>query len=121
MDLTYQSYNLSGEYLYRWREDLPLVGGGTDDGEDKGWYVKFKYTFSPKWRLTLKYSDVDLWATSTGGLATDNYKALTGALGFWITDNSTIIPQLEWVDADRSGAAESLEYLRYTLGWRTTF
>jgi len=120
-DITYRSLNFSGEYLSRWRENIPLIGGGTEDGEDKGWYVKANYTFTPEWRLTVKYSDVDLWSPSTTSLLTDNYKTLSTAVGYWITGNSTIIPQLEYVDAEREGGTETLEYLRYTLGWRTTF
>jgi hypothetical protein len=121
VEFTRASLTLGGEYLMRWREDLPLSGGGEEDGEDEGWYVKAKYAFTPTLRLTLKYSDVDLWSVSTNTLLTDNYKALSLAGGWWITGSSTIIPQVEYVDAERSGSDESLEYIRYTLGWRTTF
>jgi hypothetical protein len=120
-EYTRSSLSFSGEYLSRWREALPLLGGGTEDGEDKGWYVKVKYSYNEKLRFVLKYSDVDLWYASTDQLLTDNYKALSLAGGWWITDSSTIIPQIEWVDAERSGTVDTLEYWRYTLGWRTTF
>ena len=120
-DATKGGLNLSGEYLYRWREDLPLLGGGTKDGEDKGWYVRANYTLNPQWRFLIKWSDVDLWSTSTDTLLTDNYKTLSAAINYWITSNSTIIPQIEYVDADRSDGSEDLQYFRYTLGWRTTF
>jgi len=115
------SLSFSGEYMHRQKDNVPLTGGGTDDGKDKGWYVKVKYSLSDKWRFVIKYSDVDLWALSTDRLLTDNYKTVTGAVGWWITDSSTIIPQVEYVDADRDGTGETLEYWRYTLGWRTTF
>ncbi|MFC1815627.1 hypothetical protein ACFL0M_06690, partial [Thermodesulfobacteriota bacterium] len=96
VDVTFRSLNLSGEYMNRWRESIPLIGGGTEDGEDKGWYIKANYAFNPQWRLTVRFSDVDLWATSTNNLLTDNYKTLSTSVGFWITDNSTIIPQIEY-------------------------
>ena len=120
-EVNYSSFGLSGEYMYRWREDLPLAGGGTEDGEDKGWYVKAKYTLNPQWRFLLKYSDVDLWATGTDNLLTDNYKTWSAAANYWIAESSTIIGQVEYVDADQQGSTESLDYWRYTLGWRTTF
>ena len=120
-DLTKGGLNFSGEYLYRWREDLPLTGGGKENGEDKGWYLRANYTLNPQWRFLIKYSDVDLWAISTDTLLTDNYKTISAAVNFWIAPNSTIIPQIEYVDADRSGGSEKLEYVRYTIGWRTTF
>lgn len=120
-DVTKGGLNVSGEYLYRWREDLPLLGGGTKDGDDKGWYVRAMYTLNPQWRFLIKYSDVDLWYPSTDTLLTDNYKTISAAINYWITGNSTIIPQIEYVDADRSDGSEELNYFRYTLGWRTTF
>ena len=120
-DLTFGSFNLTGEYLYRWREDLPLTGGGTEDGEDEGWYIKANYTLNPQWRFMAKYSDVDLWFPSTNDLRTDNYKTFSAAVNFWITQSSTIIPQIEYVDAERSDGSEDLDYFRYTVGWRTTF
>jgi hypothetical protein len=120
-EYTRSSLTIGGEYLLRWREQIPLTGGGTEDGEDKGWYVKVKYSFTPKLRAVLKYSDVDLWSVSTSNLRTDNYKSFSLAGGWWITDSSTIIPQIEFVDAERSGTQDTLEYFRYTLGWRTTF
>jgi hypothetical protein len=120
-EFSYSSFSLGGEYLYRWREDLPLLGGGTEDGEDKGWYIKAKYTLNPQWRFLLKYSDVELWAPGTGYLLTDHYQTWSGAINYWITESSTIIPQIEYVDADQQGSTETLDYWRYTLGWRTTF
>lgn len=120
-EFTRASVSLSSEYMYRWREALPLIGGGTEDGEDDGWYVKLKYSLNPKWRFVLKYSDVDLWSTSTDKLLTDNYQSISLAAGWWITDSSTIVPQVEYVDADRSDTDITLEYFRYTIGWRTTF
>lgn len=121
LEFTRSSFTFGGEYMLRWREALPLLGGGVEDGEDKGWYAKLKYSLSEKWRFVLKYSDVDLWSASTDRLLTDNYKSISFAAGWWITDSSTIIPQIEYVDADRSDTDITLEYFRYTLGWRTTF
>ena len=121
LEFAWSSLTVGGEYLLRWREELPLTGGGTEDGEDKGWYAKVKYNFTPKLRMVFKYSDVDLWAVSTDTLQTDKYKAYSLSGGWWITESSTIIPQIEYVDAERSGTQDTLEYFRYTLGWRTTF
>jgi hypothetical protein len=118
---TYGGLNLSGEYMYRGRDNLPLLGPGTEDGDDKGWYVKALYTFNPEWRLFLKYSDVDLWFPGTDTLLTDNYKVFSGAINYWIAETSTIIGQVSYVDADRSDDSAKLEYWRHTLGWRTTF
>lgn len=120
-EYTRSSISVSGEYMNRWREALPLLGGGTEDGEDNGWYAKVKYSPTDKWRFVLKYSDVDLWSASTDRLLTDNYKSLAFTVGWWITESSTIMPQIEYVDADRSDTDITLEYFRYTLGWRTTF
>ena len=121
LDFTYGGLNLSGEYMYRGRDNLPLLGPGTEDGEDKGWYVKAIYSFNPQWRLFLKYSDVDLWFPGTDTLLTDNYKVVSAAIDYWIAETSTIIGQVSYVDADRSDDSAKLEYWRYTLGWRTTF
>lgn len=120
-EITYSDYSFSGEYIYRRRQDLPLTGGGMEDGTDKGYYLKAKYTLDPKWRFLVKYSDVDLWAASGNSLKTDNYKSVSGAVGFWLTESSTIIPQVEYVDAKRKDDTDTLKYWRYTLGWRTTF
>jgi hypothetical protein len=120
-DVKYGSFGLSGEYMNRWREDLPLLDGGTEDGEDKGWYVKGIYTFNPQWRLVLKYSDVDLWSTGTDSLFTDNYKTMYGSINYFITNSSIIIPEISYVKEDRSGSPDRTDYWRYTLGWRTTF
>jgi hypothetical protein len=120
-DISYASFNLSGEYLSRWREDLPLLGGRTKSGEDEGWYIKGMYRITPKLRAVLKYSDVDLWFPGTNKLLTDNYKTIGASLNYFITESSIIMPQFEYVDADRSDGSQTLEYIRYTLGWRTTF
>jgi len=120
-DVKYRSFGLSGEYMSRWRQDLPLLDGGTEDGEDKGWYLKGIYTFNPQWRLVLKYSDVDLWSTGTDSLFTDNYKTMYGSINYFITNSSIIIPEISYVKEDRSGSPDRTDYWRYTLGWRTTF
>ncbi|MDP2646385.1 MAG: hypothetical protein Q8P24_15715 [Desulfobacterales bacterium] len=121
LDLVYGSLTLTGEYMERWRENLALTGGGKEDGEDKGWYIRANYSITPEWRVLVKYSDVDLYKAGSSSLLTDNYKTLSVALNIWLASGSTLIPQLELVDAERSDASEKLEYLRYTLGWRTTF
>lgn len=120
-EINLAGFSLSGEYMYRWREELPLIGGGTEDGQDRGWYVKAKYTLNPRWKFLLKYSDVELWAPGTDQLLTDHYQTWSGAINYWITESSTIIPQVEYVTADQQGSRETLDYWRYTLGWRTTF
>jgi hypothetical protein len=119
-DMKSQKFSILGEYLYRGLDGVPLTAGGRADGNNEGYFIRVMYTFNPKWRALVKYSDVDLYSVSTTML-TDNYKTTSFAVNYWITDGSTIIPQLEYVDADRSNGSESLEYLRWTLGWRTTF
>lgn len=120
-NMTHGSISLSGEYLRRERENIPLLGGGETDGEDEGFYLKGIYSFTPKWRMLLKYSDVDLFLPGTVDLLTDNYKTISFAVDYWIVQDSTIIPQVEYVDAERSDNSEELTYWRWTLGWRTTF
>jgi len=120
-DFQFGGLSLSGEYLARNHDDVPLLEGGTEDGDNDGYYVKLLYTFNPKWRALFKWSDVDLYFPSDTVMLTDNYKTLSFAVNWWPMEGSTIIPQLEYVDADRSDGSEELEYLRYTIGWRTTF
>ncbi len=119
-DFKREGLSLSGEYLSRRRESVPLLDGGTADADNEGYYLRAMYTFNPKWRALVKWSDVDLALPSTTML-TDDYETLSFAVNYWITQESTIIPQIEYVDAERSDGSEVLEYIRYTLGWRTTF
>jgi hypothetical protein len=116
-----QSLTIMGEYLLRHFDNLPLSGGGTADGDNKGYYIKAQYRFREKWRGLIKYSDVDLYNTSSTTMLTDTYKTLSLGVNYALTNSSLIMLQLSSVDADRSGVSESLEYIRYTLGWRTTF
>jgi len=120
-DVKYRSFGFSGEYMNRWREDLPLTGGGTEDSEDKGWYVKGLYTINPRWRIVLKYSDVDLWTPGATSIETDNFKTIYGSVNYFISDSSIIIPEISYTDMSRSGSPDETQYWRYTLGWRTTF
>jgi hypothetical protein len=120
-DLTYGGFSLRGEYMNRWREDLPLTGGGTEDGEDQGWYVRGMYTFNPQWRVLVKYSDVDLWAAGASSLDTDNYKVVSGVLNFFLSESSILMLQVNYTDAESDDDPDELKYWRYTLGWRTTF
>ena len=121
LDFKRGGLGLSGEYLARLYDDVPLLDGETKNGENEGYYLRALYTFNPKWRVLLKWSDVDLYYASTSSMLTDNYKTLSFAVNWWPVSGSTVIPQLEYVDADRSDGSEELKYLRYTLGWRTTF
>jgi len=115
------SIELSGEYLSRHRDGVALLGGGHEDAQDKGFYVRALYTFNPKWRALIKYSNTDLFVPGTDYILTDNYKTTCFAINYWITEGSSIIPQLEFVNASESGSKDQLDYWRYTLGWRTTF
>jgi len=119
-DLRWRGVSLLGEYLRRQQDDAPLLDGGTADAVNEGFYIRAMYTFNPQWRVLAKYSDSDLFYASTNAL-TDNYKTLCLAVNYWITSSSTIIPQVALVDADRSDGSEELKYIRWTLGWRTTF
>jgi len=87
-EVKFSGFSLSGEYMYRWLQDLPLTGGGTKDGEDKGWYIKAKYSLNPQWKFLLKYSDVDLWATGTNQLLTDHYQTWCLAVDYNIAESS---------------------------------
>ncbi|MDO9265142.1 MAG: porin [Desulfosalsimonadaceae bacterium] len=120
-DYVYQGISIMGEYMSKAREDWEISEDITRDADDEGWYVRLMYTFNPKWRVLVKYSDVDLFSPSDERMLTDNYKTTAFAVNYWLTDGSTIIPQVEYVDSERSDDSETLEYFRYTLGWRTTF
>jgi hypothetical protein len=115
------SLELSGEYLSRHRDGVALLGGGHEDAQDKGFYVRALYTINPKWRALVKYSNSDLFVAGTDSILTDNYKTTCFALNYWIVEGSSIIPQIEFVNASESGSKDQLDYWRYTLGWRTTF
>lgn len=117
----YKGVNIIGEYLSRRRENYPLSDGSLADADDEGWYARLMYTFNPTWRALVKYSDIDLFYPDDTRMLTDNYKTWSFSVNYWLTSGSTIIPQIEYVDAERSDDSEKLEYLRYTLGWRTTF
>jgi hypothetical protein len=119
-DFKYQNLNIMGEYLHKQWDNVPLSGGGTADGENKGYYIKGLYSFRQKWRGVVKYSDVELYNASTTMLA-DTYKTISLGVNYSITDSSLIMLQISSVDADRSDGSETLEYIRFTLGWRTTF
>lgn len=119
-EMTSKGLTLVGEYLFRGQEDFPLTGGGRADWENEGYYVKAMYTFNPTWRALLKYSDVDQPFVSTTMLK-DNYEDLSLSINYWIAQGSTIIGQIDYVDAERSDGSATLDYFRYTLGWRTTF
>ena len=120
-DVTYGSFKVSGEYLMKKREEWEIASNIMADADDKGWYASVFYTLTSEWRFLVKYSDVDLFYPSTDRMLTDNYKALELAVNYWISDGSTIIPQIEYVDSERSDNSEKLKYIRYILGWRTTF
>jgi len=116
----YQSLDIMGEYLYKDWENLPLTGGERADGERKGYYMKALYRFNQEWRGLVKYSSVKLYSASTTMLE-DTYDTICVGLNYFIAEGSTIMPQVSFVDADRSDGSETLEYIRFTIGWRTTF
>ncbi len=97
-----------GEYMYKEWESLPLTGGGTADGEDEGWYIKAHFSLGEKWRWLVKYSSVDLHYASTTTMLTDTYDTICFGVNYFITDSSTIMPQVSVVDADRSDGSETL-------------
>ncbi len=119
-EFKYRSLSIMGEYMYKGWEELPLTGGGTADGESKGYYIKAGLSFGEKWRALVKYSDVELYNASTTMLA-DTYNTVSLGVNYFITESSTIMPQVSVVDAERSDGSETLKYTRFTLGWRTTF
>lgn len=127
IDWKYRKINIASEYLYSKWENLSLTGTsgtgkGREDGTRDGYYVKALYRFSPKWRGLIKYSHAELYNTGdTTTIRSDIYDVLTFGANYFLTPSSTIIGQASMCDADRSDDSEALEFLRYTLGWRTTF
>jgi hypothetical protein len=122
LDIKFKQFNFSGEYMNRTRDNVPLLAGGYADGTNEGFYIKGRYTFSPSWAVVAKYSDVDLFLPGTSQMLTDNYKVIGLALNYWLWQGACeIIPQVEWVDAKRSDGSATLNYFRYTVGFRTTF
>lgn len=119
-EVGYKKINILGEYIHRGRKDVSLLEGGSADWDNEGYFLRAMYTINPKWRVLAKFSDVDQPYVSTTML-TDNYKTISFAVNYWFTDASTIISQIDSIDAERSDRSESLEYFRYTIGWRTTF
>ena len=119
-EISIKSLSFLGEYIYRGRNGVSLLGGGNADWKNKGYFLRAMYTLNEKWRFLVKYSDVDQPFVSSLML-NDNYKVMSFAVNYWFTEESTIISQVDSVDAERSDASENLEYLRYTIGWRTTF
>lgn len=117
----YRNFSLMSEYLYHNFENKSLTGGGLTDTEEKGYYIKGLYRFTPQWRGLVKYSDVDLPYTGGSSLLADNYKATTLGLNYFITESSIIMGELTFVNADRSDGSETLKYYRPTISWRTTF
>jgi len=118
--VNHRKLNLLSEYMYgRW-EGVPLTGGEFAEGEKKGYYVKMRYSVTPRYQAVAKFSDVELFRPEDV-ILTDSTKAVSLGLNYYITDSSTIMPQFMRVDADRSDGSENLTYNRFTLGWRTTF
>jgi len=127
-EVKHKGISVLGGYLFRGQEGVPVTKEDSADikradGNNKGWYIRGMYTFNSTWRALVKYSDVDLYYPDhpSESMLTDNYKTLCVAVNYWIWSGSTIIPQIEYVNAHRSGGSEKLKFLRYTLGWRTTF
>ena len=122
LNAKYKRLSLSYEYLSKEWQEVLLSGGGREDGEDNGYYIRAAYTFNPKWQTVVKYSDVDLYFPGTDRMLVDNYETLSLGVNFWIVKTiSSIMPQVEQVKAERSDGLETLNYLRWTIGWRTTF
>lgn len=121
LNFKYKKFDILGQYLYSRWDDLPLDGAGTEDGTRQGFYIKGLYRFAPKWRGVLQYSLAQLYNTEESFMRTDKYSTWTFGLNYFITDSSVIIGQVDVGDAKRSDSSERLEYIRSTLGWRTTF
>jgi len=120
-DWKYQKFNLTGEYIYNKWDQLVTTGTITADGKREGYYLRAMYNFTPKWRGLVKYSHAELYKTGLAFMKSDNYDTTILAVDYFLTPNSTIIGQYQFVDADRSDGSESLDFGRFTLGWRTTF
>lgn len=117
----YKKFTLRSEYLFSRFDNTSLTGGGTQDAEYKGYYIKGLYRFNPKWRAFINYSDVKLPYTGGSILLKDTYRAATLGLNYFLTDSSIIMGEISVVGANRSDKSEKLNYYRSTIGWRTTF
>jgi len=118
----YQKFNLTGEYIYRVYQSRITTGTNKADGTNKGYWLRAMYTFDPRWRALVKYSHSNLYKTGLGvGMMSDTYDTTSLAVDFFLTPNSTIIGQYQYIDARRSDGTDKLKANRFTLGWRTTF
>lgn len=120
VDMGLKSFTLMSEYMYKEFEDIPLTNGGVADGEQEGYYIKGLWDITSRWRMVAKFSHVELYEVQEEML-TDTYDSYSFGINYFVTDSSTIMPQIMYTDADRSDGSEELEYFRFTLGWRTTF
>lgn len=117
----YDKFDFLYEFIYRKYENLSLTGGDKEDGTRDGYQTKLLYRFNEKWRGVINYSNVDLYNTGSTSIRTDTYETLTLGVNYFITESSIIIGQFSLTDADRSDDTESIDFERFTLGWRTTF
>ncbi len=120
VDMGLKNVTLMSEYMYKKFEDIPLTDTGVADGEQEGYYIKGLWDITNRWRMVTKFSHVELYEVQEEML-TDTYDSYSFGINYFVTDSSTIMPQVMYTDADRSDGSEELEYFRFTLGWRTTF
>jgi len=117
---------LLGEYIYSVKANTPVstASSPTDDGVNQGYWFRASYTFNPKWRALIEETYANLYSAGNSGQTSiffNKYYATSFVLDYTLTPNSTIIGQYELGRGRRSDDSETLDYGRFTLGWRTTF
>ncbi len=118
VEYKYQKINVRSEYLSKTYTDKLVSGTEAKDAVNNGYFVKALYRFTPEWRALLGFSR----AVNSATYAYSNiYKTTTLGINYVVTESSTSIAQYAMVDADRTNDSATLNYNRFTLGWRTTF
>ncbi len=120
-DWKYQKFNLTSEFTYKKYGRVTTLGTASADGKREGYYVRAMYTFNPKWRALVKYSHAELYKTGSVYMKSDNYDTTALGVNYFLTPNSDIITEYQYIDGDRSDGSEKLRANRFTMGWRTTF
>jgi len=121
LEWKYQKTSLSGEYMYKKYNHVTTLGTANADGKKEGYYLKAMYTFNPTWRAFVKYSNVELYQTGLTGMRSNNYSTTALVVNYFLTPDSDIITEYQYIDADRSDGSYSIKANRVTMGWRTTF
>jgi hypothetical protein len=120
-DWKYQKFNLTSEYIYKYYGNVTTTGSANADGKKEGYYVRAMYTFNPTWRALVKYSHAEVYKTGSVNMKSDNYDTTALDINYFLTPNSDIIAEYQYIVGDRSDGSDKIRANRFTLGWRTTF